>query len=54
MRSEAEPENWGDGNWLFPKAMRFLEIAEFRGDVLAGIVMSMGSKTDSIVRCLSI
>jgi hypothetical protein len=47
--SETEPQGWNDGSWFFPKAVRFLDIAHYRSEVLAGIVMSVGSKTDSIV-----
>ncbi|KAF8635864.1 hypothetical protein AX15_000054 [Amanita polypyramis BW_CC] len=50
LLGEAEPRNWSDGSWFFPKAVRFLEIADYRDEVLSGIVMSMGSKTDSIQR----
>lgn len=50
--SETEPRSWSDGSWFFPKAVRFLEIANYRSEVLAGIVTSIGSKTDSIVSSL--
>ncbi|KIL67806.1 hypothetical protein M378DRAFT_191353 [Amanita muscaria Koide BX008] len=48
--SEETLGNWGDSSLFFPKAVRFLEIEDFRRDVLAGIIMSIGSKTDSTHR----
>jgi hypothetical protein len=48
--SETEQIGWNDGAWLFPRAMRLLEIPEYRKDVLRGIVISIGSRTDSTVR----
>jgi hypothetical protein len=41
--------SWQDGPWIFPKAMRFLEVPEYRPAVLAGLLISIGSKTDSTV-----
>jgi len=41
---------WNDGNWLFPRALRLLEVPEYRNTVLLGIVISVGSKTDSTQR----
>jgi hypothetical protein len=41
---------WNDGAWLFPRALHLLEIPEYRKDVLRGIVISIGSKTDSTVK----
>ncbi|KDR82781.1 hypothetical protein GALMADRAFT_220773 [Galerina marginata CBS 339.88] len=43
----SDQAGWNDGNWLFPRAMRLLEIPEYRKRVLSGIVISVGSKTDS-------
>ena len=40
---------WQDGLWIFPRAMRFLEVSEYRPEVLAGLLISIGSKTDSTV-----
>ncbi|KAH9997907.1 TBCD protein [Russula vinacea] len=42
--------SWQDGPWIFPKAMRFLEVPEYRPAVLAGLLISIGSKTDSTQR----
>jgi hypothetical protein len=41
---------WNDGAWLFPRALHLLEIPEYRKDVLRGIVISIGSRTDSTVK----
>ncbi|KAJ7095891.1 TBCD protein [Mycena belliarum] len=48
--SETEMMGWKDGAWLFPKAVRLLEIPEYRQPVLAGLVLSLGSKTESTQR----
>lgn len=40
---------WQDSAWIFPKAMRFLEVPEYRTTVLSGLLISIGSKTDSTV-----
>ena len=48
--SETEQIGWNDGAWLFPRALHLLEIPEYRKDVLRGIVISIGSRTDSTVR----
>ena len=39
-----------DGAWLFPRALHLLEIPEYRQNVLRGIVISIGSRTDSTVK----
>jgi len=41
---------WQDSSWIFPKAMQFLEVPEYRPAVLAGLLMSVGSKTESTQR----
>ncbi|KAK0201710.1 tubulin folding cofactor D C terminal-domain-containing protein [Desarmillaria ectypa] len=51
--SGTESVSWSDGHWLFPRAVRLLEIEEYRQPVLTGLVMSLGSKTDSIHRPVS-
>ncbi|KAF8631788.1 hypothetical protein AX17_005003 [Amanita inopinata Kibby_2008] len=48
--SETGFESWSNASWFFPKAVHLLEIGDYRKPVLAGIVMSMGCKTDSIRR----
>ncbi|KAF8194167.1 TBCD protein, partial [Pholiota molesta] len=45
--NSTEDVGWNDGTWLFPRAMRLLEIPEYRKPVLSGIVLSVGSRTDS-------
>ncbi len=45
----ARSHSWQNGSWIYPKAMNFLEIPEYRPAVLAGLLMSIGSKTDSTV-----
>jgi hypothetical protein len=47
--SDAEAVSWNDGNWLFPKAVRLLEVPEYRKPILTGLILSLGSKTDSTV-----
>ncbi|KAH8998594.1 TBCD protein [Lactarius akahatsu] len=41
---------WQDSAWIFPRAMNFLEIPEYRRAVLAGLLVSIGSKTNSTQR----
>jgi len=40
---------WSDGVWLFSKAVHFLEVPLYRKQVLKGLIVSLGSKTDSTV-----
>lgn len=40
---------WQDSSWIFPKAMRLLEVPEYRPAVLTGLLISIGSKTDNTV-----
>ncbi|KAF8957293.1 tubulin folding cofactor D C terminal-domain-containing protein [Flammula alnicola] len=51
--SPSEQIGWNDGTWLFPRAIRLLEIPEYRKPVLSGIVISIGSKTDSTQKPVS-
>ncbi|KAF7365243.1 TFCD-C domain-containing protein [Mycena venus] len=48
--TEAEVIGWKDGARLFPKAVRLLDIPTYRPSVLAGLVLSLGSKTESTQR----
>jgi len=48
--SETEQIGWNDGAWLFPRALHLLEIPEYRKHILRGLVISIGSKTDSTQR----
>jgi len=36
---------WQDSSWIFPKALRLLEIPGYRRAVLSGLLISIGSKT---------
>ncbi|KAJ7935612.1 tubulin folding cofactor D C terminal-domain-containing protein [Mycena leptocephala] len=47
---ESELMGWKDGVRLFPKAVRLLDIPHYRKSVLAGLVLSLGSKTESTHR----
>lgn len=46
--------HWGDGDWLFPKAVNFLNYKEYRSQVLRGFIASIASKTGSTVRGIPI
>ncbi|KAI0251997.1 TBCD protein [Lactifluus subvellereus] len=46
----ASSHSWQDSSWIFPKAMHFLEVPEYRPAVLAGLLISIASKTDSTQR----
>jgi len=46
----ARSHSWQNGSWIYPKAMNFLEIPEYRPAILAGLLISIGSKTDSTQR----
>ncbi|KAI0670789.1 TBCD protein [Trametes maxima] len=48
--SDKESISWSDGGMLFPKAVQLLEIERYRGSLLAGIVLSTSTKTDSTQR----
>ena len=47
--SDTETVSWHNGNWLFPKVVRLLEVPEYRKPILTGLILSLGSKTDSTV-----
>ena len=40
---------WNNGAWLYPRAVHFLDIAEYRLPVLKGFILSVGSRTNSTV-----
>ncbi|KAI6099571.1 TBCD protein [Pisolithus croceorrhizus] len=42
--------NWNNGEWLFPKAVRLLEIPEYRKPILTGLVLSVSTRTNSTQR----
>ncbi|KAG6877463.1 hypothetical protein C0993_007080 [Termitomyces sp. T159_Od127] len=44
---------WNEASWLFPRAVRLLDIPEYRSSVLSGLVFGLGSKTESTSRPLA-
>lgn len=46
---DGESGLWSDGSWLFKKAVQFLEVSRYRKQVMRGLIVSLGSKTDSTV-----
>ncbi|KAH9936306.1 TBCD protein [Fomitopsis serialis] len=48
--SEVETINWNEGDKLFPKAVRLLEVESYRHAVLGGLILSASTKTDSTQR----
>ncbi|KAI0699071.1 TBCD protein [Cytidiella melzeri] len=51
--SDSDKIGWNEGAWLFPRVVKLLAIEEYRPAVLAGLVLSVGSKTDSTQRPVS-
>ena len=47
---DVSARHWAVGSWLYPKAVRFLDVNTYRNAVLKGLLMSIGSKTSSTVR----
>ncbi|KZS90474.1 TBCD protein [Sistotremastrum niveocremeum HHB9708] len=45
---------WHDGSWLFPRVVRLMAIHRYRQFVFRGLVLSIGSKTDTTQRPVSI
>ncbi|KAK7469200.1 hypothetical protein VKT23_003691 [Stygiomarasmius scandens] len=45
-----DESGWNDAAWLFPKAVRILEVEEYRESVLLGLMTSVASLTDSTHR----
>ncbi|KAF7288586.1 TFCD-C domain-containing protein [Mycena chlorophos] len=41
---------WKDGAWLFPRAVRLLDVPQYRPALLAGMVLSLASRTESTQR----
>jgi len=46
----ARSHGWQNSSWIYLKAVQFLEVPEYRPAVLSGILISIGSKTDSTQR----
>ncbi|KAJ2930923.1 hypothetical protein H1R20_g6183, partial [Candolleomyces eurysporus] len=53
FESMDDPHDWANGNWLFPRAVKLLGVTAYRKDLLNGILLSIGSKTDSTQRSVS-
>ncbi|TFK52538.1 TBCD protein [Heliocybe sulcata] len=51
--ADGEGKGWKESSWFFPKAVKMLQVARYRKHVLAGLVFSVGSKTDSTQRPVS-
>ncbi|KZT12037.1 TBCD protein [Laetiporus sulphureus 93-53] len=51
--SESETIGWNDGERLFPKAVQLLNVERYRERVLAGLIMSVSTRTDSTQRPVS-
>lgn len=47
--SDDSARQWAVGSWIYPKAVRFLDVHTYRNAVLRGLLMSIGSKTSSTV-----
>ncbi|TFK74799.1 TBCD protein [Pluteus cervinus] len=43
-----EDNRWSDGRWLFPKVVQLLDVPQYRNSVLSGLVISLGSKSQSV------
>jgi hypothetical protein len=52
--SETENPGWNDGEWLYPRAVRLLDIVQCRKSVLTGLVLSIGSRTESTVSVIEL
>jgi len=46
--TNGEIDGWKDGAWLFPRAVKLLQIEQYRKTILAGLVSTVGTKTDSM------
>ncbi|CAL1713099.1 unnamed protein product [Somion occarium] len=44
---------WNEGAWIYPKAVQLLDIPAYRESLLAGLVLSASSRTDSTQRPVS-
>ncbi|KAL1722870.1 armadillo-type protein [Schizophyllum commune] len=50
MFLQGEPVPWSDGTVFFPKAATLLNVARYRKQVLSGMILSVGSRSESITR----
>ncbi|KAA1469978.1 TBCD protein [Dentipellis sp. KUC8613] len=53
VNETSDISGWQNSSWLFPRAVRLLEIPEYRSAVLSGLLLSISSKTDSTQRPVS-
>jgi hypothetical protein len=51
--TQNDESNWSNSETHFSRAIKLLDIDLYRNDVLRGLVMSIGSKTDATQRCAS-
>jgi hypothetical protein len=42
--------SWNNASWLYPRAVRILNIKAYRSSVLDGLILSLASRTDSTQR----
>ena len=47
--SKGERVSWADGAWLFPRAIKLLDVPEYRIPLLTGLIFSLASRTESTV-----
>ncbi|KAL1667009.1 armadillo-type protein [Schizophyllum commune] len=50
MFLQGEPVPWSDGAVFFPKAATLLNVERYRKQVLSGMILSVGSRSESITR----
>ncbi|KAG6333837.1 hypothetical protein ID866_5249 [Astraeus odoratus] len=48
--ADTDGGNWSNAEWLFPRAVRLLEIPEYRKTILTGLVLSVSTRTNSTQR----
>lgn len=49
MHSDVEFVGWHDGSWVYPRVIQLLELPVYRHAILSGLLMSIGSRTESTV-----
>ena len=49
FHSESEIIGWQNDRWLYPKAVQLLKIEQYRKPILSGLLLSVGSRTESTV-----
>ncbi|ETW81590.1 hypothetical protein HETIRDRAFT_383952 [Heterobasidion irregulare TC 32-1] len=48
--NDAEFVGWHDGLWVYPRVIQLLELPVYRHAILSGLLMSIGSRTESTQR----